>query len=66
MARRADQPAGGADHCVVSLILMRGIRESARVNNVIVVVKVAVILVFIAIGLGLTSTGESHAAHPAE
>ncbi|HKA01773.1 MAG TPA: amino acid permease [Candidatus Solibacter sp.] len=34
----------------VSFILIRGIRESARVNNVIVVLKVMVILVFIAIG----------------
>jgi len=35
---------------VVSLILIRGIHESATVNNVIVVLKVTVILVFIAIG----------------
>jgi APA family basic amino acid/polyamine antiporter len=34
----------------VSLILIRGIHESATVNNVIVVLKVTVILVFIAIG----------------
>jgi APA family basic amino acid/polyamine antiporter len=36
--------------CVVSLILMIGIQESARVNSVIVVLKVAVIIVFIVIG----------------
>ena len=35
---------------LLSLLLMRGIRESAAVNGVIVVVKVAIILVFIAIG----------------
>jgi APA family basic amino acid/polyamine antiporter len=35
---------------VVSLLLMLGIRESARANNVIVILKVSVILVFIAIG----------------
>ncbi|MCU1232427.1 MAG: amino acid permease [Candidatus Solibacter sp.] len=35
---------------LVSLLLMRGIRESAGVNSVIVVLKVAVILVFVAIG----------------
>jgi APA family basic amino acid/polyamine antiporter len=35
---------------VVSFILIRGIRESASVNNVIVVLKVTVILVFIALG----------------
>jgi len=34
----------------VSFVLIRGIRESARVNNVIVVLKVTVILVFIALG----------------
>jgi APA family basic amino acid/polyamine antiporter len=34
----------------VSLLLMLGIRESAGVNNIIVVLKVAVILVFISIG----------------
>jgi APA family basic amino acid/polyamine antiporter len=36
----------------VSLVLMRGIRESASFNNVIVSLKVTVILVFIAIGWG--------------
>jgi APA family basic amino acid/polyamine antiporter len=36
----------------VSLILILGIRESASVNSVIVVLKVTVILVFIAIGWG--------------
>jgi len=35
---------------VVSLILIRGIRESARLNNVIVALKIVVIVVFIAIG----------------
>jgi APA family basic amino acid/polyamine antiporter len=37
---------------VVSLVLILGIRESAGVNSVIVVLKVAVILVFVAIGWG--------------
>ncbi|MBS1858421.1 MAG: amino acid permease [Acidobacteria bacterium] len=36
----------------VSLVLVRGIRESARFNSVIVALKVAVVLVFIAIGWG--------------
>ena len=36
----------------VSLILVLGIRESASVNSVIVVLKVAVILIFITIGWG--------------
>ena len=35
---------------VLSLLLMIGIRESARVNEVIVVIKVAVVLIFIAVG----------------
>jgi len=36
----------------VSFLLMRGIRESSRVNAVIVVVKVAVVIAVIAAGLG--------------
>jgi len=35
---------------VLSFLLMRGIRESAAVNGVIVVIKVAIVLVFVAIG----------------
>jgi basic amino acid/polyamine antiporter, APA family len=35
---------------LISILLMTGIRESAGVNNIIVVLKVSVILVFIAIG----------------
>jgi basic amino acid/polyamine antiporter, APA family len=35
---------------LISVLLMTGIRESAGVNNIIVVLKVSVILVFIAIG----------------
>jgi basic amino acid/polyamine antiporter, APA family len=35
---------------LISVVLMIGIRESAGVNNIIVVLKVSVILVFIAIG----------------
>jgi amino acid transporter len=36
--------------CAISLLLMRGIQESARANGIIVILKVAVIIVFIAIG----------------
>jgi basic amino acid/polyamine antiporter, APA family len=36
--------------CMVSMLLMIGIQESARVNAVIVVVKVAVIILFIGFG----------------
>jgi APA family basic amino acid/polyamine antiporter len=36
--------------CMISLLLMTGIQESARVNAVIVVIKVTVVIVFIAVG----------------
>lgn len=36
--------------CILSLLLMRGIRESARVNETIVIIKVAVVLIFILVG----------------
>lgn len=36
--------------CLLSLLLMRGTKESAFVNNILVVVKVAVVLVFIILG----------------
>jgi APA family basic amino acid/polyamine antiporter len=37
--------------CVISTLLMIGIKESARVNAVVVVIKVAVVLVFIGVGM---------------
>ena len=37
--------------CVVSTLLMIGIKESANVNAVVVVIKVAVVLVFIGVGI---------------
>ncbi len=40
----------------VSLLLMRGISESARVNNVIVVVKVAIVLAVIGFGVSYVHT----------
>ncbi len=40
----------------VAGVLYRGIRESAALNNVIVVVKVAIVLSFIALGLGVISS----------
>jgi APA family basic amino acid/polyamine antiporter len=36
---------------VVSMLLIRGIQESARVNALVVVIKVAVVLVFIGVGI---------------
>lgn len=36
--------------CLISLILMRGTKESAAINNVLVIIKVAVVLLFIILG----------------
>lgn len=35
---------------VISCLLIQGIRESARINNIMVVIKVAVVLIFLAVG----------------
>jgi APA family basic amino acid/polyamine antiporter len=40
----------------VTALLIVGIQESARVNNVIVIIKVAIVLVFIAAGIGYVNT----------
>ncbi len=37
----------------ISAVLYRGIRESASVNNLIVVLKVAIVILFIALGFGV-------------
>ncbi len=39
---------------VLSYVLMRGTKESARMNSLLVILKVAVVLVFIAVGFGYT------------
>lgn len=36
--------------CLLSLVLIRGTKESATMNNILVVLKVAVVLIFIALG----------------
>ncbi|MBF0500180.1 MAG: amino acid permease [Candidatus Riflebacteria bacterium] len=41
---------------VVAFILYRGIRESATVNNIIVVVKISIVLLFIALGWEVTKS----------
>lgn len=41
---------------IMAAILFRGIRESAKINNVIVFVKVFIILAFIAVGWGVIDT----------
>ena len=41
---------------LVTALLVVGIKESARVNNAIVVIKVVIVLLFIAAGIGYVST----------
>lgn len=36
--------------CMLSLLLIRGTRESSRVNNILVVLKVSVVIIFIVLG----------------
>jgi APA family basic amino acid/polyamine antiporter len=45
-------------------VLFRGIRGSARVNNVIVALKVTIVVLFVLLGIGLVS-GENLCANPA-
>lgn len=42
--------------CLLSLLLIRGTRESALLNNILVILKVTVVLVFIALGWGFINT----------
>jgi APA family basic amino acid/polyamine antiporter len=49
----------------VTALLVVGVRESARVNNVIVVIKVSVLLAFIAIGVGYLDPANWHPFIPA-
>src|SRR4051794_36738486 len=41
---------------LVTALLVVGVKESARVNNVIVVIKVGIVLLFIAVGISYVST----------
>ena len=50
---------------LVAAILYRGMRESALVNNVIVVIKVTIVLVFIALGISLVSSDNLLVNHAA-
>ena len=50
---------------VVAAILYRGMRESAFVNNLIVVIKVTIVLVFIGLGISLISTDNLFVNHAA-
>jgi APA family basic amino acid/polyamine antiporter len=40
---------------LVAAVLYRGIKESASLNNLIVIIKVVIVLVFIALGIGVIS-----------
>ena len=48
---------------LVTLLLIRGIQESAFVNNVIVITKVAIVIVVIIIGWGFYQSGEPYAVY---
>lgn len=37
---------------VITLLLVKGVSESAKLNNILVVIKLAVVIIFIAIGIG--------------
>jgi len=50
--------------CITALLVV-GVRESARVNNVIVVVKVSVLLAFVAIGYSYLNPANWHPFVPA-
>jgi basic amino acid/polyamine antiporter, APA family len=50
--------------CVISAVLIRGIRESARVNDVIVIIKVTVVVFFIGIGYFFISYKNYHPFMP--
>ncbi|HJV21437.1 MAG TPA: amino acid permease, partial [Holophagaceae bacterium] len=45
---------------VVASILYKGIKESASVNNVIVIIKVTIVIVFIALGISMISGSNLH------
>ncbi|HZQ53637.1 MAG TPA: amino acid permease [Bryobacteraceae bacterium] len=51
--------------CIISFILIRGISESARVNDIIVVIKVAVVILFIGIGYFFINRQNYHPFLPA-
>ncbi len=42
--------------CLLSLLLIRGTKESALLNNILVILKVTVVLVFIALGWGFINS----------
>jgi len=51
--------------CIISAILIRGIRESARVNDLIVILKVVVVILFIGLGYFFINYKNYHPFLPA-
>lgn len=49
---------------VISGLLIRGVKESAKFNNIIVIIKVAVVLLFIALGVGHVKPANWHPFMP--
>ncbi|GAC1387861.1 MAG: amino acid permease [Vulcanimicrobiaceae bacterium] len=43
--------------CLIGILLYRGTRESAMVNNIIVTIKVCIVLFFIVLGVGHVNSG---------
>ena len=49
---------------LLTVILVRGIRESARTNNVMVLIKIAAILLFVSFGMSFIHTSNYHPFSP--
>jgi APA family basic amino acid/polyamine antiporter len=49
--RDRDEPAGPVIMLALTAMLSLGVRESARVNNVMVIIKTGVVLLFIVVGV---------------
>ncbi|MEZ2348711.1 amino acid permease [Terriglobus sp. RCC_193] len=49
---------------ILTMILVRGIRESAKTNNIMVLVKIAAILIFIFAGISFIHPGNYHPFSP--
>ena len=49
---------------ILTVILVRGIRESARTNNIMVLIKIAAILLFISFGASFIHTSNYHPFSP--
>jgi len=49
---------------LLTVVLVRGIRESARTNNVMVLIKIAAILLFVGFGLSFVHTSNYHPFAP--